>query len=387
MYPLTNTPESPTAAPHNFFGTQSHEPRLEPFCALIQHLYMGIVALEIDLRGFFLMHRPITLRKYTRDWTNVNLEILAAPVRKVAWLELHELAHGDVPSNRMFPVHNSYVGPMTVPVGAQPSFAQNPGIPSPLVRFNMEDMKNAKTLDFAFQFKNSDTNILVALWVHQDRLSYTGNFAELFQIPQPREVSQSLGGRMCKFVIARYNNTGTASYDCVVRSITAHCVLMKYTYTNELRYEVDLRDFCITGGDARTPVQQMSSDLSDQAFLAELLANPLRLALKNDIIQSATNYKMWELVQKCKEKLFDFAFVFKYPLGKNNLVAVWTHQAVPATGSKVKRVYRIPDMDSVSPFPASIRILRSNMPLRHTQRSDTWPRAKCSLSSTYTTLL
>ncbi|KAF9302081.1 hypothetical protein BGZ74_005888 [Mortierella antarctica] len=201
--------------------------------------------------------------------------------------------HGDTSRNQMFPART----PMCVPVGVQPLSAQN------LVRFNMEDMKNPKTLDFAFQFKNSDTNILVVLWVHQDRLSYTGNFAEVFQIPRPHEVSQGPGKRTCKFVIARYNMAGTASYSCVVRSIIAHCVLIKYIYTDELRYEVDLREFCISAGDARTPVQRMNAVLSDHAFLAELLANPIRFASKNDIIQAATNYTMWELVQKCKEQL------------------------------------------------------------------------------------
>ncbi|KAG0342292.1 hypothetical protein BG005_002755 [Podila minutissima] len=60
---------------------------------------------------------------------------------------------------------------------------------------------------------------------------------------------------------------------------------------------------------------------------------------------------------------FDFAFVFKYPVGNNNLVAVWTHQAVLAAKGKLKRVYRIPDMDSVSPLPPRLRVFTSKYAL------------------------
>ncbi|KAG0342294.1 hypothetical protein BG005_002757 [Podila minutissima] len=93
MHPLGDTlVESPATAPDNIFGSQNPEPRLEPFCTLIQYLYTGKVALEIDLSDFSLYHWPISTRMHIPDRRTVTQEILAAPLRKVTWLELHELA-------------------------------------------------------------------------------------------------------------------------------------------------------------------------------------------------------------------------------------------------------------------------------------------------------
>ncbi|KAG0336006.1 hypothetical protein BG000_007023 [Podila horticola] len=163
-------------------------------------------------------------------------------------------------------------------------------------------MKNCETLDYMFVFKHPGTHQLVGLWAHQDRLAYTGRLASLFRIPLPRDPNSGSGGRVYNVGAAQINGPATASCARVVRSIVTHCALLRYVYTNEVKLEVDLREFHITGGDdLQLLKQKMSSGLRKGTYLAGLLENPHRIVLKEDVVTMATLYEMWDLAQKCRE--------------------------------------------------------------------------------------
>ncbi|KAF9395889.1 hypothetical protein CPC16_006172 [Podila verticillata] len=171
------------------------------------------------------------------------------------------------------------------------------GLPSPIVLPGSADLVNGRTVDFNFVFKDKQTNLQVALWAHQSRLCKFGNFARMFGIPKPADVSGTSG--------RRYQITGGITMDAtftsrdgLLRSIFAHCMLLRFMYTGRLCRDFHLDEFFFTA-----PEPPTGASVNCDAFARELMLIPLRSAPWEDIRGLATVYEMWDAVNECTIRL------------------------------------------------------------------------------------
>ncbi|KAG0347984.1 hypothetical protein BG005_011781 [Podila minutissima] len=174
--------------------------------------------------------------------------------------------------------------------------------PSSLVQHCLACLKDWRTQDFVFTFEHPETHMLVCLFSHQDWLARLGNFARRFNIPKPRSSRDSPLGRRDHGTVAKFKAYSTAPFK-TVGFLLANCAMLKYIYTGQVSREVDLREFFFTAGDNRTLAEKTVSGEGCSGFLDELLAIPLRVANKEDIIKAATFYELPDLVKKCREEL------------------------------------------------------------------------------------
>lgn len=159
------------------------------------------------------------------------------------------------------------------------------------------DLVNGRTVDFNFVFKDKQTNLQVALWAHQSRLCRLGNFARIFGIPKPVDVSGA-SGRLYQITGGITMDETFTSRDGLLRSIFAHCILLRFMYTGQLCRDFHLDEFFFT-----VPEPPTGASVNRDAFARELMLIPLRSAPWEDIRGLATVYEMWDAVNECTIRL------------------------------------------------------------------------------------
>ncbi|KAF9317858.1 hypothetical protein BG003_000254 [Podila horticola] len=165
----------------------------------------------------------------------------------------------------------------------------------------LAELQDGRSLDFYFAFTHPLDGTRVALWAHQDRLASAGYLANLYQIPTDVENNPGPSNRA-------YKTTGAiasfAPYNWMVRSVVTHCVILRYIYTGQLELQVNFDDFWFTAMDGLLPVGHTGdANVPHDAFAVELVSSPIRIAVKEDVLELANGYKMWDLVKSCFGKL------------------------------------------------------------------------------------
>ncbi|KAG0336210.1 hypothetical protein BG005_004356, partial [Podila minutissima] len=155
---------------------------------------------------------------------------------------------------------------------------QDPGMS--LLQSAFALMRDATTMNFAFVFKCSGMDRQVALWVHQFQLGKNGDrFQELYHFVLESDAPPSA---------LRYNMHFTQAPG---HYFLPYCALVRYLYTGQVEFEVDLREFMITDWPVTSPVQvpEQSADLQ------RLLAEPVKKVLPANLSKLADRYQLKEL--------------------------------------------------------------------------------------------
>ncbi|KAG0347987.1 hypothetical protein BG005_011784 [Podila minutissima] len=125
-------------------------------------------------------------------------------------------------------------------------------------------MKNLKTATFGVRFRFG-VHREVYLWVHKYVLN---NSSRQFRI-----LHQSIQ-------LARRSSGWAEDYP-----LEAYCVVIRWMYTRDLNFTIDLGQFCMTEG----PFPE------GHTVLDGLMANPVRKAEQSDVVGLANLYQLTEL--------------------------------------------------------------------------------------------
>ncbi|KAG0077876.1 hypothetical protein BGZ93_000560 [Podila epicladia] len=155
---------------------------------------------------------------------------------------------------------------------------QDPGM-SPMQRA-VALMRDACTMNYAFVFKCPGMDRQVTLWVHQFQLGRNSDrFQELYRFVLESDAP---------LLASRYNMHFAQAPG---HYFVPYCALVRYLYTGQVQFEVDLREYMITDWPVTSPVQAPEQS----ADLRRLLAEPVKKVLPADLAKLADRYRLKEL--------------------------------------------------------------------------------------------